>query len=102
MDIGIFLAKLGRRVCWNLKSRHRSVENYQMFQRICHGEDVFAAPKFEPIEGVALKSMLILGKFSPMSPELFRTYPHREENQENYTSITTFEIDIMKKSSTIN
>ena len=63
MDIGIFLAKLGRRVCWNLQSRHRSVENYQMFQRICHGEDVFAAPKFEPIDGVTLKSMLILGKF---------------------------------------
>ena len=41
MNIAMFLAKLGRRFCWNLDSRHHSVKYYQMFQRILSGEDVW-------------------------------------------------------------
>ena len=68
MDIGIFLAKLGRRICWNQDSRHYNPDSYKFFQRIVSGEDVFKAPIFLPIDGVVLKSMLILGKvFSILS-----------------------------------
>ena len=49
------ICKFGRRECLNQKSRHYSPKNGQIFQRILRGEDVFMAPKLEPIDGVVLK-----------------------------------------------
>ena len=48
MNILKFLAKLGRRITWNPDlPRYYSNHDYQIFQRILSGEDIFKAPVFE-------------------------------------------------------
>ena len=42
--------------------RHYNYNHGQMFGRIINGEDVFKTPVFEPLDGVALKSFLVIGQ----------------------------------------
>ena len=62
MSLKIFLARAGRRFCLDPNSRHYNPKDGQMFSRILNGEDVFLAPVLLPIDGVVLKTLLIIGQ----------------------------------------
>ena len=62
LDISVLLSKIGRRACGDPYSRHYDYEKSQMFSRIAKGENAFNAPVFEPIDGLVLKSFLVIGE----------------------------------------
>ena len=41
MDFLTTWAKVGRRIVWDQKSRHKNIGHYKIFNRILSGEDVF-------------------------------------------------------------
>ena len=62
MDLETFMSRLARRATLDPESRHYNCNHCQVFTRIINGEDVFKAPVFEPIDGVALMSFLVIGE----------------------------------------
>ena len=62
MDLATFMSRLARRATLDPESRHYNCNHCQVFTRIINGEDVFKAPVFEPIDGVALMSFLVIGE----------------------------------------
>ena len=54
-------ARVCRRIVSNPKSKHHKPEHGQLLSRIINKEEIFKAPILLPIDGVVLKTILIIG-----------------------------------------